>query len=401
MSERFEREIESIMSARTGRDCVFVPSGRFGIYLAFRLLLSPGERILMSPLEDDAVFFGALAAGLRPVMAPTSIEDGNMQLDAVADSTWARLGAVMTGNTYGFPDRVFDAGARCKEFGIPLIEDAAHALETGLDGRPVGSFGTLSVFSLSKHIAGRGGVVSLGDGIRRSDLIRLRDELMLPTPIARKLVGAVRTAGRTTLHALHARRLVDRALRELRPVEQRPWRIPLREDELARALATGPNGFLDSWMNTGYADYRMRQRSSLLRRTVQHLRHLDRDREQRIAGVLRLRELDSAAPAVREDPPLPLLRVPLLVEDRDAVALELVRRRINVYFLYAPPLDDYAGEFVDASPKPDAARWWAAHVLPIHPREAGRVLELLASGEVRMPAAAPPTGAAVSERVGS
>ena len=32
----------------------------------------------MSPLEDDTVFFGALAAGLRPVMAPVSTHDGNI-----------------------------------------------------------------------------------------------------------------------------------------------------------------------------------------------------------------------------------------------------------------------------------------------------------------------------------
>ena len=69
---QLEREIEAVLEARTERECLFMPSGRFAIHLAFRLLLSPGDRILMSPLEDDTVFFGALAAGLRPVMAPVS-----------------------------------------------------------------------------------------------------------------------------------------------------------------------------------------------------------------------------------------------------------------------------------------------------------------------------------------
>ena len=63
MSEHIERDIEVALEARTGRECVFMPSGRFAIHLAFQLLLSPGDRILMSPLEDDTVFFGALAAG--------------------------------------------------------------------------------------------------------------------------------------------------------------------------------------------------------------------------------------------------------------------------------------------------------------------------------------------------
>ena len=68
---------------------MFMPSGRFAIHLAFRLLMSPGDRILMSPLEDDTVFFGALAAGLRPVMAPVSTDDGNVCFEAVEDATWS------------------------------------------------------------------------------------------------------------------------------------------------------------------------------------------------------------------------------------------------------------------------------------------------------------------------
>jgi dTDP-4-amino-4,6-dideoxygalactose transaminase len=152
MTGRVEREIEASLEARTGRECVFMPSGRFDMHLAFRLLLSPGDRILMSPLEDDTVFFGALAAGLRPVNAPISTHDGNIRVDAVPDATWSTIDAVLTGNTYGLPDRVAELSARCAGLNIPLIEDAAHALESDEDGHPVGAFGAVSVFSLSKQI---------------------------------------------------------------------------------------------------------------------------------------------------------------------------------------------------------------------------------------------------------
>ena len=65
-----------------------MPSGRFAIYLALELLLSPGDRILMSPLEDDTVFFGALAAGLGRRWRRCRLDDGNMRIDAIYDSTW-------------------------------------------------------------------------------------------------------------------------------------------------------------------------------------------------------------------------------------------------------------------------------------------------------------------------
>jgi len=392
VSERIERDIETVLEARTGRECVFMPSGRFAIYLAYQLLLSPGDRILMSPLEDDTVFFGALAAGLRPVMAPVSTQDGNMRIDAIDGETWSTIGAVLTGNTYGLPDRVVELSETCGRLDIPLIEDAAHALETDLDGRPIGSFGAVSAFSLSKHFPGRGGVLAVDQKVSRGDVAQLRDRLMLPRPIGKGTVGLARSAARPPLETLHLMRAVDRARSLAHPPRPRPWRVPLRAPRLEHARSSGDLGQFDAWMETAYPDYRMRQRSGYLKRTLGMLRDLGRDREKRIAGVLRLRALDAVAPAAREGDPLPLLRVPLLIENRDAVALELRRRGIDVFFVYAPPLDEYAGpEFCEPSPLPEAARWWATHILPVDPHDAERVLDLLGKNEIRLTPAVPPS----------
>jgi hypothetical protein len=35
-------------------------------FTAFQMLLSPGDRIFMSPLEDDAAFFGVLTVSFGP-----------------------------------------------------------------------------------------------------------------------------------------------------------------------------------------------------------------------------------------------------------------------------------------------------------------------------------------------
>jgi hypothetical protein len=388
--EQIERDIEAVLEARIGRECVFMPSGRFAIHLAFQLLLSPGDRILMSPLEDDTVFFGALAAGLRPVMSPVSAHDGNMQIDAIDDATWSTISAVLTGNTYGLPDRVVELTATCSRLGIPLIEDAAHALETDVDGCPVGGFGAVSAFSLSKHFPGRGGVLAIDREISRGDVTRLRDRFMLPRPMGNGAVGIARSSARAQLETLHLTRGLDRARRLTNPVKPAPWRVPLRAPLLEHARSSGDLGQFNAWMETGYPDYRMRQRSSYLKRTLGSLRHLGRDREERIAGVLRLRALDALAPAAGEGDPLALLRAPLLVEDRDAVALELRRRGINVFFVYAPPLDEYAGpEFCEPCAVPDAARWWATHILPVDPHDAERVLDLVRKNQVRLAPAAP------------
>ena len=151
----------------------------------------------MSPLEDDTVFFGALAAGLRPVMAPVSTDDGNVCFEAVDDAAWSNIAAVLTGNTYGLPDRVVEARSRCDRLEIPLIEDAAHALETEVDGRPIGTFGAVSVFSLSKHFPGEEEFSRWRKMTTAREVVRLRDELTAPMPRGRRAVGIARSLARS------------------------------------------------------------------------------------------------------------------------------------------------------------------------------------------------------------
>ncbi len=347
----------------------------------------------MSPLEDDTVFFGALAAGLRPVMAPVSTADGNLRLDATGPNTWSSLDAVLTANIYGLPDRVAELRLRCDELQIPLIEDAAHALEADVEGCPVGSYGAASVFSLSKHLPGRGGILSLAEPAAAAAASRLRTTLMAEKSARRRAADTARSGVRGALESARLMAAVQRARRSIRRRSLGEWRVPLRASRLRRAVSAeyGLEVF-DEWMNTAYPDYRMGQRSSALERTLAALRDVERDREERLAGVVRLRELDAVAPGAQAGPPQPLLRVPLLIENRDSVASALHRQGINVYFVYDPPLDEYAGpEFVEPSQAPDAASWWSRHVLPIDPHDAKQVVNLVRSKHIRLTPAAPPS----------
>jgi hypothetical protein len=131
---------------------------------------------------------------------------------------------------------------------------------------------------------------------------------------------------------------------------------------------------------------------------------LDEDLARRRAGVALLAGTPWASPALRDrtahDGPLPLFRVPLLVHDRDALVQRLVRHDLVCGYIYDPPLDDYAGaEFVEPSPDPAPARWFAAHTLPADPLLARRIVAAFTKERVadahpallrRVPDAAPP-----------
>ncbi|WP_446040807.1 DegT/DnrJ/EryC1/StrS family aminotransferase [Streptomyces sp. SID1121] len=374
------------MRRRLGRECLYVPSCRFGLYLALRHWCPPGGRVLMSPVNDDVIFFVVLAAGLRPVQAPLRPYDGSIDLDRVPDSDWRGLSAVLTTNLYGNPDPAPELRARCDRLGIPLIEDAAHAIGSVVGGRPVGGFGDASVFSLSKHVGAKtGGFLAVADPALRTELALARDELLQPSRLRAELAYAVRPYAEAGVRGLRLVRAARAALRVLGQEEREAIRMPLRAGDLKQALAGEPglSGF-HSWVRVDMHDYRLRPGRTRLRRTERLLSGLDARLDAHRAGTRRLLDTVWGGGARDGAEVQPLFRVPLLVEDRDAAVAALARRRITTGYLYDPPLDTYAGEvFTDPSPHPAPAAWFARHALPADPRRAEEIIRVLTASGAR------------------
>ncbi|MEV1049587.1 DegT/DnrJ/EryC1/StrS family aminotransferase [Streptomyces sp. NPDC049887] len=382
--------LEARMRDRLGRECLYVPSCRLGLYVALRHWCRPGGRVLMSPVNDDVIFFVVLAAGLRPVQAPLDPRDGSIDVSAVPGATWRSLDAVVTTNLYGNPDPAPALRARCDALGIPLLEDAAHAIGSVADGRPVGSYGDASVFSLSKHTAAKtGGFLTFADPALRSALRQARDALLAPSRLSAELVFALRPYAEAGVRGLRLARAARAVMRLLGMAEREGIRMPLRPDELRQALAQAPAlPPFHSWVRVDMHDYRISPGRARLRRTARLLDRLDDRLAAHLEGTRRLLASPWAAPG--PGPVQPLFRVPLLVADRDAAIAALARRRITTGYLYDPPLDDYASEpFTVPSPDPGPARWFARHALPADPLGAERIIAVLDSAGVR-PAGAPP-----------
>ncbi|MEV6043424.1 DegT/DnrJ/EryC1/StrS family aminotransferase [Streptomyces xanthochromogenes] len=385
-------ELEAPMRERLGRECLYVPSCRLGLYLALRHWCPPGGRVLMSPVNDDVIFFVVLAAGLRPVQAPLDPLDGSLDLAAVPDALWSGLSAVLTTNLYGNPDPAPELAARCERSGIPLIEDAAHAIGSERDGRKVGTFGQASVFSLSKHTAAKaGGFLALTDPGLREALAKSRDALLTPRRSRAELAYWARPYAESAVRGLRLAPAARAVLRMLGQQEREDIRMELRPEELARALAAAPGlGAFHSWARVDMHDYRATPGRGRLARIGRKLARLDGVLDAHRRGAELLLATEWARP--KPGPVQPLFRVPLLVEDRDAARAALAGQRITVGYLYDPPLDDYAGEaFTDPSPAPEAGRWFAQHALPVDPLKADRTIEVLRAAGVR-PARGGPAG---------
>ncbi|MGC5041115.1 DegT/DnrJ/EryC1/StrS family aminotransferase [Streptomyces sp. DT190] len=124
----------------------------------------------MSPVNDDVMVFVVLAVGLRPVMAPVDPRNGNIDVRAV-----------LTTHIYGMPDDADELRTRCDRIGVPLLEDAAHAIGRPVGERPIGTFGELRLSAWASMRGATGGEFpALEDPEDRKAIEHLRDGLLEP-----------------------------------------------------------------------------------------------------------------------------------------------------------------------------------------------------------------------------
>ena len=373
--------IEAFFADRYGREALFLPSGRLALYLAFRAWLHPGDRILMSPVNDDVVFFLVLAAGLVPVFGPLDPATGNLDLDAVPAEVWPRLRAVLTTNLYGIPDNMTRLRSLCARHGTLIIEDACHALDSRHGGQRIGTFGTAAAFSLSKHLKVLGGILTFADSGQRAALAGQAQALLE----ARSLPHASNFFARPYLldfadaTGLRAALVRARNALGLGRATHGGHRMPYRIEDLdaARAAPDPLTGFR-RWLDMDHVSWRMPPPRFYLRTVLDRLDRLDENLDQRRTGQRRLRDLGIASARV----PLPdddaLFRVPFFVRGREPLRARCIAQGLAINYIYDPPLDVYAHEtLAERLPSSPAALAWNRDVFPVDPLTAERFIGVL------------------------
>jgi dTDP-4-amino-4,6-dideoxygalactose transaminase len=165
----FEQEFAEVVGVP---HTVALSSGTAALHLALRVLgVEPGHDVVVSDLTFVATANAVAYVGARPVFIDSDERSWNIDPGLLADELRerARLGrlpaAVIAVDLYGQCadyDPIVDL---CRQFEVPLIEDAAEALGATYRGRPAGAFGDLGVFSFNgnKIITTSGGGMLVSD----------------------------------------------------------------------------------------------------------------------------------------------------------------------------------------------------------------------------------------------
>src|SRR3954471_3275732 len=142
-------EFEHAFAARAGRGTAITAAyGRIAFYYILKALdLPAGSEIIFPALTFWVVPELARVAGLRVVFADVDPKTFNIDPDSVERLITAKTRVIVPTHLYGLPcdmDRLLAIAAR---HNLIVLEDCAHALGATYKGKPVGTFGTGSLFS--------------------------------------------------------------------------------------------------------------------------------------------------------------------------------------------------------------------------------------------------------------
>jgi pyridoxal phosphate-dependent aminotransferase EpsN len=167
--DAFEREFCDAVGAQ---HAAALSSGTAALHLALlHLNIGPGDEVLVSTLTFSASVNPILYQNGRPTFIDSETESWNMNPALLAETLAARARAgklpkaVILVHLYGQSADIDPILAACREYDVPLIEDAAEALGATYKGKAPGIYGRAGIFSFNgnKIITTSGGGMLVSD----------------------------------------------------------------------------------------------------------------------------------------------------------------------------------------------------------------------------------------------
>jgi dTDP-4-amino-4,6-dideoxygalactose transaminase len=168
-------EFEEKFSARLGlQNFAMVDSGSNALYMAVTLLdLPPGSDVIVPTFTWVSCAQAVILAGHRPVFCDVELDTLNVSRRTVEAALTENTKAIMIVHFAGKPADMDPI----MELGLPVIEDAAHAVDSYYYGKPCGGIADVGIYSFDavKNLTtGEGGGIATKDKelIERAKILR-------------------------------------------------------------------------------------------------------------------------------------------------------------------------------------------------------------------------------------
>ena len=150
--EEFENQFSSLVD---GVSSVAVGSGTDALHLAYLLAgIGPGDEVLTPLFTCTATNIPLLYIGAKPIFVDVEPNTLNFDVTDARARVTEKTKAIVVVHYGGLPCNMGEIQQLADELGVPVIEDAAHALGAKYNGKPIGALSDYTMFSFQaiKHL---------------------------------------------------------------------------------------------------------------------------------------------------------------------------------------------------------------------------------------------------------
>jgi dTDP-4-amino-4,6-dideoxygalactose transaminase len=165
----FEQDLELFLGE--GSHVAALSSGTAGIHLGLVLLgVQPGDEVLCQSMTFSATANPIKYLNATPIFVDSEADTWNMSPELLETAIKDRIAkgnkpkVIMPVHLYGMPAKMQEINIIAKRYGIPVLEDAAEALGSSINGKLCGTFADISILSFNGNkiitTSGGGALVS-------------------------------------------------------------------------------------------------------------------------------------------------------------------------------------------------------------------------------------------------
>ncbi len=170
----FEQDVELFLNDNI--HVAALSSGTAGLHLGLVLLgVKAGDEVICQSMTFSATANPIAYVGATPVFVDSEKDTWNMSPEILEAAIKERIAkgkkpkAIIPVHLYGMPAKMNEITAIAKRYEIPVLEDAAEALGSSIDGKRCGTFGDIGVLSFNGNkiitTSGGGALVSHDAGL--------------------------------------------------------------------------------------------------------------------------------------------------------------------------------------------------------------------------------------------
>ena len=172
---RFEDKLADLLGSK---HVVAVTSGTAALFLALAgNEIGPGDEVIVPDITFIATANAVVMSGAKPVLVDVDPNTLNLSPSEFKKAITSQTKAVIPVHISGRPADMPNILEIAENHGLVVIEDAAEAFSSKLNGKCLGTFGHAGILSFSPNktiTTGQGGAILLDDDSSRGAITRIK-----------------------------------------------------------------------------------------------------------------------------------------------------------------------------------------------------------------------------------